>query len=239
MQNEGGAHAARRRPGTADEHHEGRVPARGRAFLRYIEIPGEDPPLLWGRTAGSAPSTGRADAGRRPGAAAGTPLAPDRHLLGHGYSDRPPDFADRLEDHARTIVALIRRRSAYATAAWSATAWAARSRSSSRPRDPPVVSLLVMAEVERGTRGPRSALDGQAEDQYVGARLSRSSSHARPRRRRRTPASLRAAHLGITRLVEPRAIHREALSLERRDGRRPCVRSSAGLGDPAVVPQRC
>jgi len=76
-----------------------------RAFIRYIEIPGDDPPLLWlhGWLCSST--------GELLPAAVRAPLRGRRSLLidflGHGYSDRPADFGYRIEDHARTIVALI------------------------------------------------------------------------------------------------------------------------------------
>jgi pimeloyl-ACP methyl ester carboxylesterase len=76
-----------------------------RAFVRYIEIPGDDPALLW-LHGWQCSSTGELLP-----AAVQAPLRGRRSLLidflGHGYSDKPPDFAYGLEDHARTIVTLI------------------------------------------------------------------------------------------------------------------------------------
>src|SRR6187549_2362099 len=76
-----------------------------RAFLRYIEIPGDDPPLLW-LHGWQCSSTGELMP-----AAVQLPLRGRRSLLidflGHGYSDRPIDFGYAVTDHARTIVALI------------------------------------------------------------------------------------------------------------------------------------
>src|SRR6478672_7608818 len=76
-----------------------------RAFLRYIEIPGDDAPLIW-LHGWHCSSTGELLP-----AAVQAPLRGRRSLLvdflGHGYSDRPLDFGYRLEDHARTIIALI------------------------------------------------------------------------------------------------------------------------------------
>ena len=76
-----------------------------RAFIRYIEIPGDDPPLLWVH-GWQCSSTGELLP-----ASVQEPLRGRRSLLidllGHGYSDRPPDFDYSIEEHARTITAVI------------------------------------------------------------------------------------------------------------------------------------
>ena len=127
------------------------------------------------------------------------------------YSDKPLDFGYRLEDHARTIIALIDilgladcglvgHSMGGAVAVRVATARAS------------TVSLLIMAEGNiDGGGGAR--LDGQTEDQFVergfAVLLDAQSTEAEAQ-----PQGLRAAHLGITRVIEPRALHREAVSLE-------------------------
>jgi pimeloyl-ACP methyl ester carboxylesterase len=181
-----------------------------RAFLRYVEIPGDDPPLLW-LHGWQCSSTGELIP-----AAVQAPLRGRRSLLidflGHGYSDKPLDFGYRIEDHARTIVALIdalelRKCGLVGHSMGGAVAiLVAAAR-------PGVVSLLVMAEgnVDAGG-GVR--LGGQTEDQFVD-RGFQELLEAHFREAEAQPGGLRAAHLGIERLVEPRAIHREAVSMER------------------------
>jgi pimeloyl-ACP methyl ester carboxylesterase len=179
-----------------------------RAFLRYIEIPGEDPPLLW-LHGWQCSSTGELMP-----AAVQSSLRGRRSLvidfLGHGYSDKPPDFGYGIEDHARTIVALIdtQRLRDCGLVGHSMGGAVAILVSAARPA---VVSLLVMAEGNVGPEGDR--FDGQAEDRFV--------EHGFPdllagqaKEAEAQPDGLRAAHVGITRLVEPRAIYREAVSLE-------------------------
>ena len=189
-----------------------------RAFLRYIEIPGDDPALLW-LHGWQCSSTGELLP-----AAVQAPLRGRRSLLidflGHGYSDKPPDFAYGLEDHARTIVALIDalglsecglvgHSMGGAVAAHVATARAK------------IVSLLIMAEgfIDAGGEEP---LDGQTEEGFVehgfGELIEAQAKGAEAQ-----PAGVPAAHLGITRLVEPRAIYREDVSMQR--GTDPSVRS--------------
>ncbi len=156
---------------------------------------------------------GRVDAGGSPGAAAGAPLRGRRSLLidllGHGYSDKPLDFAYTREAHARTIVALIDALGLREcglvghSMGGSIAAHVATAR-------PDVVSLLILAEssIDLGEEAP---LGGQTEDQFVergfGELLDAQAKEAVAQ-----PDGLRATHLGITRLVEPRAIHREAIS---------------------------
>ena len=189
-----------------------------RAFLRYIEIPGDDPPLLW-LHGWQCSSTGEMMA-----AAVQAPLRGRRSLLidflGHGYSDKPPDFAYTREEHARTIVALIdalglRECGLVGHSMGGAVAvHVANARAS-------IVSLLIMAEgsIDAGGEEP---LGGQTEEQFVGRGFSELL-EAQSKEAEAQPEGLRAAHLGITRLVEPRALHREAVSL--RDGTNPPVRS--------------
>lgn len=189
-----------------------------RAFLRYIEVPGDDPPLLW-LHGWQCSSTGELLP-----AAVRAPLRGRRSLLidflGHGYSDRPADFGYRREDHARTIVALIDalglsecglvgHSMGGAVGVHVAAARADR------------VSLLIMAEasIDGGGDVP---LGGQSEDEFVERGFSELL-EAQARKAEAQPGGLPAAHLGITRLVEPRAIHREAVSMQH--GTDPSVRS--------------
>ena len=184
------------------------LPADG-AFLRYIEVPGDDPPLLW-LHGWQCSSTGELMP-----AAIQPPLRGRRSLLidflGHGYSDKPHDFGYRLEDHARTIVTLVDalRLGECGLVGHSMGGAVAILVAAARPA---VVSLLVMAEGNLEPGGD-DGLDGQSEATFVegGFRdlLERQKAEAIA-----NPEGLRAAHVGITRLVEPRAIYREAVSME-------------------------
>jgi pimeloyl-ACP methyl ester carboxylesterase len=188
-----------------------------RAFLRFIEIPGDDPPLLWlhgwqcSSTGELLPATVQAPLrGRRS-------LLVD--LLGHGLSDRPPDFAYTLEEHARTIVALIDALGLIECglvghSMGGAVAVLVASAEAN------LVSLLVMAEptIDAGAGVP---LAGQSEAQFVELGFTEMLD-AQAKEAEAQPDGWRAAHLGMTRLVEPRALYREAVSHER--GTNPSVR---------------
>lgn len=188
-----------------------------RAFVRYVEIPGDDPPLLW-LHGWQCSSTGELLP-----AAVQAPLRGRRSLLidflGHGYSDRPADFGYRVEDHTRTIVALIDALGLNdcGLVGHSMGGGVGVHVATARADN---VSLLIMAEGQIDAGGER--LEGQTEAQFV-TRGFGELIEARAKTALAQPAGVPAAHLGITRAVEPRALHREALSLDR--GTDPSIRS--------------
>ena len=191
------------------------------AFVRYIEVPGDDPPLLW-LHGWQCSSTGELMP-----AAVQTPLRGQRSLLvdllGHGYSDTPADFGYRIEDHARTIVAVIDFLGLRECGLVGHSMGGAVGVHVTAAR-PEIVSLLIMAEGAIDADG-EAMLDGQAEEAFA-ADGFRELLESQAREADAQPAGLRAAHLGITRLVDPRALHRESVSLE--CGTDPSVRSVLG-----------
>jgi pimeloyl-ACP methyl ester carboxylesterase len=76
-----------------------------KAYLRYLDIPGPEPPIVYMHGLGCAATVDFAVVASRP------QLAGRRHLLidffGHGYSDAPDDFSYTLEDHAHSVRALL------------------------------------------------------------------------------------------------------------------------------------
>ena len=176
-----------------------------RAFLRFIEIPGENPPLLW-LHGWQCSATGELLP-----AAVQAPLRGRRSLLidflGHGYSDKPPNFAYGREDHARTVVALIDALglSECGLVGHSMGGEVAVHVATARLSQ---VSLLIMAE---GSIDPESALSGQSEEQFLESGF-RELLEGQAKEAEAQPTGLRAAHLGMTRLLEPRAIYREDVS---------------------------
>src|SRR5688500_17668420 len=134
-----------------------------RAFLRYIEVPGDDPPLLW-LHGWQCTSTGELLP-----AAVRAPLRGRRSLLndflGHGYSDKPADFRHGVEEHARTIVALIDTLGVpeCGLVGHSMGGVVAIHVAAARPD---LVSLLIVAESGIDPTGGRR-LGGQTEEQFV------------------------------------------------------------------------
>lgn len=180
-----------------------------RAFIRYIEIPGDDPPLLW-LHGWQCSSTGELlPAAVQPSLRGRRSLLID--FLGHGYSDKPSEFAYSKEEHARTIVALIDALGidscgvvGHSMGGGVAVYVAAARR--------PVVSLLIMVEGSLGATGGQP-FDGQTEAEFVehgfGDLLDGQWKQAIA-----DPAGLRAAHFEMTRLIEPRALYREEASMD-------------------------
>lgn len=192
-----------------------------RAFVRYIEVPGDDPPLLW-LHGWQCSSTGELLP-----AAVRSPLRGRRSLLidflGHGYSDKPPGLAYSMEEHARTIISTIDAMglSECGLVGHSMGGGVAVHVAAARAN---IVSLLIMAEGNTDAKGGEP-FDGQTEDQFV-ARGFSELLDAQATEAESQPGGLRAAHLGITRLIDPRALYREAVSLAR--GTDPPIRSLLG-----------
>jgi pimeloyl-ACP methyl ester carboxylesterase len=187
-------------------------------FLRFIDLPGDGPPVVWihGWQCSSS--------GELLPAAIQPPLAGRRSvlvdLLGHGYSDRPHEFAYTLVEHARTVVELIDGLGIEecALVGHSMGGEIAIRVAAARPE---VVSKLVMVE---GTVDPHGeeVFDGQSEEHFVARGFAelvasqRSSADA-------DPAGIPAVHLGMTQILEPRAVYRSDVSM--RDGHDPSARS--------------
>ena len=189
------------------------------AFLRYLEIPGADPPLLWLHGWQCTSSGELLGAAVHPSLSGRRSLLID--LLGHGYSDRPEEFAYTPEAHAATITILIDALglTQCGMVAHSMGATIAIHVAAARPE---VVSLLVLAEggpdIADREPGSLGRLAGQSEAEYVStgyqALLSGLAETAAA-----DPGGVSAVHLGITRVVDPRAIHREARSMDAVDQR--------------------
>jgi pimeloyl-ACP methyl ester carboxylesterase len=192
-------------------------------FIRFLDIPGDDPPVVWIH-GWQCSSTGELLP-----AAVQPPLAGRRSvlvdLLGHGYSDKPHDFSYRLVDHAQTVTDLIDRLGIEecVLVGHSMGGEIAIRVAAARPG---VVTTLVMAEGIVDPHG-EEIFDGQSEDEYVNHGFAeliasqRSSAEAEPQ-------GIPAIHLGLTQVLEPRAVYRSEVSM--RDGDEPSARSLlAGL----------
>jgi pimeloyl-ACP methyl ester carboxylesterase len=192
-------------------------------FLRYLDLPGDEPALVWIH-GWQCSATGELLP-----AAVQPPLRERRSvlvdLLGHGYSDKPDGFSYTLVDHARTVVELIDGLGIErcTLVGHSMGGEIAIRVAAARPD---VVETLVMAE---GTIDPHGeeVFDGQSEEEFVSSGFSELVASQR-RSAEEAPAGIPAVHLGLTQLLEPRAVYRSDVSM--RDGHNPSARSLlAGL----------
>lgn len=197
------------------------------AFLRFLDIPGHGPPVVWIH-GWQCSSTGELLP-----VAVQPPLRGRRSLLvdllGHGYSDKPHDFPYTVLDHARTMVELLDALGIdeCVLVGHSMGGEIAIRVAAARPT---VVTTLVMAE---GTVDPHGeeVFDGQTEEEFVRRGFAEMLASQR-RTAEGDPAGVPAVHLGLTQVLEPRAVYRSDVSM--RDGHDPSARSllaglSAGL----------
>ena len=179
------------------------------AFLRYIEIPGEGPPLLWLHGWQCSSMGELMPAAVQPALRGRRSLLID--FLGHGFSDKPPDFGYGLEDHARTIVAFIDALglTECGLVGHSMGGGVAVHVAAARPG---AVSLLVLAEGSMDGEDDEDILDGQTEEQFLATGFAELVA-AQTKGATEDPAGIFAAHVGMTRVLEPRATYREAVSM--------------------------
>lgn len=189
------------------------------AHVRYLEVPGGDPPLVWLHGWQCTSSGELLEAAVQPPLSGRRSLLID--LLGHGYSDRPERFGYTVEDHADVVVTLVDALglTECGIVGHSMGGTVAIHVAAARPD---VVSLLVLAEGGPDLADPEPDGAGHqashSEVDYVATgypELLGGLTEAALA----DPAGISAVHLGITRVVDPRAIHREAGSMDSTDER--------------------
>jgi pimeloyl-ACP methyl ester carboxylesterase len=176
------------------------------AFLRYLEIPGEGPPLIWLHGWQCSSSGELLPAAVQPQLHGRRSLLVD--FLGYGHSDKPADFSYTYRDHARTVGQLIEALGldecglvGHSMGGLIGTFVAADV--------PDRVSLLIMAEGSLGAWGdPELGTEAEfVETGYPELVAAQAKSAVED------PDGTPAAHVAITRLADPRAIYRSAVSL--------------------------
>ena len=201
------------------------------SFLRFAEVPGADPPLLWIH-GWQCTSTGELlETAVRPELSGRRSLLID--LLGHGYSDRPDSFSYSMKDHAATIVTLIDSLGLTGCGIVGHSMGASIAINVAAAR-PDVVSRLVLAEggpeIAEPAPDDGGMMDGQSEADFVSTGYPELLAELADGGRA-DHAGVPAVHVGITRLVDPRAIHREAVSMDTDDDRE-LARVLVGLDIP-------
>lgn len=178
--------------------------------LRYIDVPGADPPLIWLHGLMCSSTAELLPAAVQPALQDRRSLVVD--FLGYGYSDKPEGFGYSVEDHAETIVELLDslalddcRLVGHSMGGTVATLVAAGR--------PDIVSALIIAEAELDPGGA-SGIASQSEEDFVARGFEELLGGMRSQAAE-DPQGLAARHLGMTELASARAVHRGAVSLER------------------------
>lgn len=143
-------------------------------------------------------------------------------LLGYGFSDKPEDLGYTLEDHAASVVSLLDALAlercvlvGHSMGGSIATLVAAQR--------PEVVATLIVAEanLDPGVGKLFPPIAEQTEDEFTNGFNELVESQLADAMA--APEGVLAAHLGMTRLLFPRAVHRVARSLMR--GTNPTLRA--------------
>jgi pimeloyl-ACP methyl ester carboxylesterase len=196
----------------------GAVRVSGGAFIRYLELPGGDLPIVWVH-GWQCCSTGELlPAAVQPALAQHRSVLVD--LLGHGYSDKPADFSYTLLDHAKTVVELIDALGIdrCALVGHSMGGEIGIRVAAARPK---VVTTLVLAEATVDPHG-EEVFDGQSEEEFVSQGFAALIADQRAAAEA-NPSGVPARHLGLTQVLEPRALYRADVSM--RDGHDPSARA--------------
>jgi pimeloyl-ACP methyl ester carboxylesterase len=168
------------------------------AFIRYLELPGDDPPHVWLHGLGRS-STVLAHVAAHARLRGRRSLLVD--LLGFGISDKPDRFSYSLDDHAAIVVRLLEGlgvagcvlvgHSLGGTVAVLAAA-----------RRPELVSALVVAEgnLDPGGAPMSQEIVAHSEEDYLAEEFGRALERMRADARA-NPRSIVAARLGGQQLV--------------------------------------
>jgi pimeloyl-ACP methyl ester carboxylesterase len=180
------------------------------AFVRYVDLPGEEPPLVWLHGLGRSSLTlahvaaNECLRGRRS-------LLVD--LLGFGISDKPQPFSYTLDDHADTVARLLDE------LAISKCALIGHSLGGAvavvvAARRPERVCALVVAEgnLDPGGAPMSLAITAQSEEHYVSEGFERSLEQMRAEARA-NPDSIFAITVAVQQVASPTAMYRTARAL--------------------------
>jgi pimeloyl-ACP methyl ester carboxylesterase len=202
--------------------------ADGSASIRYLEIPGGGPPLVWLHGLVCSSTGELLPAAVQPQLAGRHSVLVD--FLGYGYSDKPDAFGYSLEDHAETVGALIDALQVdrCILIGHSFGGSVATLVAGARPN---LVAALVLAEPGIDPGGVIApGIAQQSEDAFAEHGFAELLAGMR-KSAAENPKAPPAAHIGITQLISPRGLHRASVSVMR--GTEPPIRRVlAGLSIP-------
>ena len=137
-----------------------------KAHLRYLDIPGDGPPIVWVHGMGGASSADFPSVAASPALIGHRSILVD--LLGHGYSDAPESFSYSLEDHAHTVAQLMNRLGLKDCALFGHSMGGAVVITLAAFR-PDLVSRLIIAEgnLDPGGGSTSSSIAAQTEHEFA------------------------------------------------------------------------
>ncbi|WP_086823765.1 alpha/beta fold hydrolase [Streptomyces sp. NRRL B-24572] len=175
--------------------------AEERAYIRWIDLPGEGPVRVFVHGLGCTAASDFAHIAAHPALGGGRALLVD--LLGHGLSDRPADFDYRMESQAAAVAAVLDHLGVAGVDLVGHSMGGAVTIHLTADR-PDLVARLVVAEpnLYAGGGAFSSPVAAQDEDAFVAEGFARMLAD--------TDRPDYAARL---RLADPRAVHRSAVAL--------------------------
>ncbi|MER7948681.1 alpha/beta hydrolase [Streptomyces sp. NPDC096079] len=175
--------------------------AEERAYIRWIDLPGEGPARVFVHGLGCTSASDFASIAAHRALGGGRALLVD--LLGHGFSDRPADFDYRMESQAAAVAAVLDHLGVTGVDLVGHSMGGAVAIHLAAAR-PDLVARLVVAEpnLYAGGGAFSSPVAAQDEDAFVAEGFARMVAE--------TDRPDYAARL---RLADPRAVHRSAVAL--------------------------
>lgn len=189
------------------------------AFLRYLDLPGTEPAVLFIPGAHLAGTAAFVPTAVEPGLSNRRRVIVD--LLGGGFSDRPDDFSYGLEDHATTLALLLDDLGLEGCGVVGHSLGGAVAIGLAAKR-PQLVERLILAEANLDTVGGAFTgfVTSYSEADFITSGYTDLLSDLEKRAHDGDPVS--PILLGILAAADPRALHRSAVGVTR--GMQPIMR---------------
>lgn len=181
------------------------------AFLRYLDLPGEEPTIVWLHGVVCSSTAELLPVAVQPALRRRRSLLVD--FLGYGYSDRPETFGYTIQGHAETVSDVLEGlgiKSCHLVG-HSLGGTVAIHVAEARPV---AVSSVTAAEsnLDPGPGGISGPIAAQTESEFVASGY-REMIREHERSALEDPAGISARHLGMFRMMSPTAVHRTATSV--------------------------
>lgn len=182
-----------------------------RAFLRYLDLPGDEPPIVWLHGVVCSSTAELTPVAVQPVLRSKRSLLVD--LLGYGYSDRPDDFDYTIQSHARTVLSLLDGLGVKSCHLVGHSFGGTVAIHVSHTRPDLVRSLLVAeSNIDPGPGGISGSIAAQTEEEFIESGY-RDMIEGHERSAKEEPRGISARHLGMFRMMSPVGVHRAAIGI--------------------------